>query len=136
MDQGVVLVVGVVVSVVIYVIASLRVARGDRRWMPLTLVPRFIGPVLLLAVGIRYLLEKPLIGVFMTVFGGILLLVYVRAAVQVARASRTSRTEEEYQTAAINAFTEPLIVWGALLLLGGFLTIVGLLVWAALGGGR
>ncbi len=115
-------------SIVLSQYAHLRVQRGDPRFAQLVFVPRLLICGILIAAGVRMSFDLPVMGIPFT-FGALILVgAWVRAGMRVAKGTRPGRTEEEMMVEVGDAAVEPLALYGILVLVFGFLAVVGLIV--------
>ncbi len=124
----VVAVLGVVASIVLSQYAHRRVQRGDRRFAYLVFVPQLVIYGILIAAGVQLSFALPLVGIPYTLGALVLVGAWVRAGMRVAKSTRSGKTEEEMLAEVGDAAVEPLALYGILVLVGGFLAVVGLIV--------
>ncbi len=117
-----------VASVVLSQYAHRRVQRGDSRFAHLVYAERLVTFGLLVAAGILLSFELPLVGIPYTLGALFLVGAWVRAGMRVARSTRPGRTEEETMVEVGDAAVEPLALYGILVLVFGFLAVLGLVV--------
>ncbi len=79
-------------------------------------------------LGLRLSIVSPIVGIPFTL--GVVMLVgaWVRAGMAVARDARAGRSPEELAIEVGDSVVEPLALYGILVLVGGFLTVVALIV--------
>ena len=79
-------------------------------------------------LGLCLSVDSPIVGIPFTL--GVLILVgaWVRAGMVVARGARAGKPPEEVMVEVGDAVVEPLALYGILVLVGGFLTVVALIV--------
>lgn len=117
-------------SIVLSQYAHQRVQRGDPRFAQLVFVPRLLICGILVAAGVRMSFDQPVVGIPFT-FGALILAgAWVRAGMRVAKGTRPGRTEEEMMAEVGDAAIEPMALYGVLILVGGSLTVIGLIVFA------
>ena len=118
----------IVGTVVLSQYAHRRVQRGDRRFAFLVFVPQLVIYGILIAAGVRISLEVPIVGIPYTLGALVLVGAWVRAGMRVAKSTRSGKTEEEMLAEVGEAAVEPLALYGVLVLVGGFLAVIGLIV--------
>lgn len=115
-------------TVVLSQYAHRRVQRGDRRFAYLVFVPQLVIYGILIAAGVRISFEVPIVGIPVTLGALGLFGAWLRAGMRVAKSTRSGRTEEEMLAEVGDAAVEPLALYGILVLVGGFLAVIGLIV--------
>ncbi len=124
------------VAVVLFFLGSIavsqyaqgRVQRGDSRFAHLLFAPRLVIYVGMFVLGLRLSIVSPIVGIPFTLGALILVGAWVRAGMAVARGARAGRSPEELAIEVGDAAVEPLALYGILVLVGGFLTVVALIV--------
>lgn len=115
-------------SVLLNVYASRRMSCGEWRFAPLVVAPRVAIYTVVLGVGIRTSLDQPLPGILVTLFALVMLAFWLRAGLAVARAARSGKTPQQFADEMSEHMVEPLALHGALVLVGAFLAVIGLIV--------
>ncbi len=118
----------IVGTVVLSQYAHRRVQRGDRRFAYLVFVPQLVIYGILIAAGVRLSLEVPIVGIPLTLGALVLLGMYVRAGIAISRGVRVGKTPDEVAGEILERSIEPLALYGVLVLVGGFLAVIGLIV--------
>ncbi len=115
-------------SVALNVYASRRMSRGEWRYAPLVLVPRLVLYTVMVGAGVLMSLEQPLTGIPFTLFGLLMLAFWLRAGLAIARAAQSGKTPQQLADEMSEHMVEPLALYGALVLVGAFLLVIGLIV--------
>ncbi len=115
-------------SIVVSQYAHRRVQRGDSRFAHLVFAPRLVIYVCMFVLGLRLSIVSPIVGIPFTL--GVVMLVgaWVRAGMAVARDARAGKSPEELAIEVGDAAVEPLALYGILVLVGRFITVVALIV--------
>jgi len=118
----------IVGSVVLSQYAHRRVQRGDWRFAPLVFAERLLIYGVVVAAGLRVSFDRPIVGIPLTLGALVLLGMYVRAGINIARAARAGKTPDEVAAELLDRSVEPMALYGVLVLVGGFLAVIGLIV--------
>ncbi len=115
-------------SIVVSQYAHRRIQRGDSRFGHLVFAPRLVTYVGMFVLGLLLSIDWPIVGIPFTLGALILVGAWVRAGMAVARGARVGKPTEELAIEVGEAAGEPLALYGILVLVGGFLTVVALIV--------
>ncbi len=118
----------IVGSVVLSQYAHRRVQRGDWRFAPLVFAPRLLIYGVVVAAGLRMSFDRPIVGIPLTLGALVLLGMYVRAGINIARGLRAGKTSDEVAGEILEHSIEPMALYGVLVLVFGFLAVIGLIV--------
>ncbi len=118
----------IVGSVVLSQYAHRRVQRGDWRFAPLVFAPRLLIYGVVVAAGLRMSFDRPIVGIPLTLGALVLLGMYVRAGINIARGVRAGKTSDEVAGEILEHSIEPMALYGVLVLVFGFLAVIGLIV--------
>lgn len=118
----------IVGSVLLNVYASRRMSRGEWRYAPLVLAPRIVMYTVMVGAGVVISLDQPLSGISVTLFALVMLAFWLRAGIAIARAARSGKTPQQLADELSEHMVEPLALYGALVLVGAFLAVIGLIV--------
>ncbi len=108
--------------------AHRRVQRGDWRFAPLVFAPRLLIYGVVVAAGLRMSFDRPIVGIPLTLGALVLLGMYVRAGINIARGVRAGKTSDEVAGEILEHSIEPMALNGVLVLVFGFLAVIGLIV--------
>jgi hypothetical protein len=120
----------IVGSVVLSQYAHRQVQRGDWRFAHLIFAPRLLIHGVVVAAGIRMSFDQPIVGIPLTLGALILLGMYVRAGIAISRGVRVGKTPDEVAGEILERSIEPLALYATLALVGCFLAVIGLIVFA------
>ncbi len=105
-----------------------RVGQGDWRFAHLVFLPRIVIYGIVTAIGISFSLEQPIAGVPVTLFGFVMVIFWLRAGRAMAAAVRSGKSPEQLANEMLERAVEPIALYGILVLVMGFLTAIGLIV--------
>ncbi|MDQ3552836.1 MAG: hypothetical protein M3395_00285 [Chloroflexota bacterium] len=118
----------IVGSVVLSQYAHRQVQGGDGRFAHLVFAPRLLVYGIMIAAGIRISFDQPIVGIPFTLGALVILGMYVRAGMRIARGARAGKTPDQMAGEILESRVEPVALYGILLLVGGFLAVIGLIV--------
>ncbi len=118
----------IVGSVVLSQYAHRRVQRGDWRFAPLVFAERLLIYGVVVAAGLRMSFDRPIVGIPLTLGALVLLGMYVGAGINIARGVRAGKTSDEVAGEILVHAIEPMALYGVLVLVFGFLAVIGLIV--------
>jgi hypothetical protein len=105
-----------------------RVAAGQGRFVWLMSVPLLVPAGMILWAGVQILAYEQLVGVIMLVGGGVYAAVLLRFLTRWSR-SVTSVGANGDRAAAMEPVVDFTVIMVGLMLMGGFIAVVGLIVW-------
>jgi hypothetical protein len=115
-------------SVVLSQYAHRRVQRGDWQFAPLVFAEHLLIYGVVVAAGLRMSFDRPIVGIPLTLGALVLLGMYVRAGINIARGVRAGKTSDEVAGEILENAIEPMALYGVLVLVFGFLAVIGLIV--------
>jgi len=117
-----------VASIVLSQYAHRRLQRGDWRFGHLVFAERLLIYGVVLAGGLVMSLDRPIVGIPLTLGALIMLGMYVHSGMAIARAARAGKNPDEMAGEILDRTVEPLALYGVLVLVFGFLAVIGLIV--------
>ncbi len=118
----------IVSAVVLSQYAHRQVQRGDWRFAHLIFAPRLLIHGVMAAAGLGMSFDRPIVGIPLTLGALILLGMHVHFGMAIARGVRAGKTPDEMAGEILDRSIEPLALYGVLVLVGGFLAVIGLIV--------
>ncbi len=109
--------------------AARRVVARQGQFVWLMFVPMLIGGVVILWAGIQMLATVPIVGVAMTIAGGLYLALMLRFLARLSRSVSSAGPQDDIGTAMTEPVVDYLSTMMGLILVGGVVAVVALIVW-------